>query len=203
MGEGYARDELLVDHAKILDGLGDPVLVVSRSFRIVYMNAAARARYGSPDLDDEATYCHKILHGSAKPCFETGTACPVCAVFETGGPSRAIHSHTAPNGAFAPEEVVTSPLRDGEGRVAFVIETVRSASELLESKEIVEHMRAELDLLRGVLPTCAGCKRIRSEEGRWEEIEVYVAKHSAAQFSHGLCPACVDRLYPGFQGKKD
>jgi hypothetical protein len=202
MSEGNARDELFIDHAKILDGIGDPVLVISRTFRVVYMNAAARARYGSPDLDDEATYCHAILHGSAKPCFETSASCPVCAVFETGGPSRAIHNHAVPGGAFAPEEIVTSPLRDAEGRVAFVIETVRGAAEFLESKEIVEHMRAELDLLRGILPTCAGCKRVRTEEGRWEEIEAYVTKHSAAQFSHGLCPQCVDRLYPDFKGKK-
>ena len=202
MGENGARDDLSLDHAKILDAVADPVLVISRSFRVVYMNAAARARYGSPDLDDEAAYCHRLLHGSASPCFENRASCPVCAVFETGAPSRAIHSHVGPAGAFAPEEITTSPLRDGEGRIAFVVESVRDAAELLASKEVVEHMRAELDLLRGVLPTCAGCKRIRSEEGQWEEIESYVAKRSGAEFSHGLCPRCVERLYPDYQGNK-
>ena len=72
-----------LDPARILDGLADPVLVISREFRVVYMNAAARTRYGSPDLHDEATYCHRILHDSVRPCHEVGTFCPVCAVFET------------------------------------------------------------------------------------------------------------------------
>jgi len=203
MGEGRARAGSPVDCAEILNGLGDPVLVIDRSFRVVYMNSAARRRYGSLTLDRETVCCHKVLHGSEKPCVEDGAFCPVRAVFETGAPSRAIHSHVGPDGAFVPEEIATSPLRDAEGRVAFVVESVRSASELLASKEVVEHMRVELDLLRGILPTCAGCKRIRTEEGNWEEIEAYVAKHSAAEFSHGLCPQCLDRLYPGFQGKKD
>ena len=202
MGEGEVGGGLPFDHAAILDGLGDPVLVVDRSFRVVYINAAGRKRYGSPELGGEAAYCHSMLHGLQRPCFEAGESCPVCAVFETGAPSRAIHSHVGTDGAFAPEEIITAPLRDGEGRVAFVVETVRGAAELLASKEVVEHMRAELDLLRGILPTCAGCKRIRTEDGEWQEIEAYVAEHSGAEFSHGLCPACVDRLYPEFHGKK-
>ena len=203
MSESGAHDGLHADCADILDGLADPVLVVSSELRVVYMNAAARRRYGSPELDDGPTYCHAILHGSARQCVEGGAFCPVRAVFETGAPSRAVHSHVGPGGAFAPEEIVASPLRDREGRVAFVVESIRSAAELLESKEVVEHMRTELDLLRGVLPTCASCKRIRTADGTWVEIEAYVAGHSTAEFSHGLCPRCVDRLYPGFHGKKE
>jgi hypothetical protein len=203
MAERVAGGGMPFDCAEILDGLGHPVLVIDRSFRVVYMNAAARTRYGSFDLDAEERYCHALAHGLDRPCFSTGEFCPVCAVFETGAPSRAIHSHVGKDGAFAPEEITTSPLRDGEGRVAFVVESVRDAAELLASKEVVEHMRAELDLLRGVLPTCAGCKRIRSEEGQWEAIESYVAKRSGAEFSHGLCPDCVERLYPEFKEKKE
>jgi hypothetical protein len=108
----------------------------------------------------------------------------------------------SPDGTFAAEEIVASPLFDADGRVAYVVEDVRGAAGLLASKEVVEHMRAELDLLRGILPTCAGCKRIRTDDGMWEQMELYVAKHSAAEFSHGLCPACVDRLYPDFREKK-
>jgi hypothetical protein len=203
MSERDPRELLEIDHAKILDSLGDPVLVISRSFRVVYMNAAARARYGSLDLVAQEAFCHGIMHGSPKPCFEDRTTCPVCAVFDTGAAARVVHNHVGPDGTLTPEEIVTSPLRDDGGGVAFVVESVRSAAQLLESREVVEHMRAELDLLRGVVPTCAGCKRIRTEEGRWEEMEEYLAKHSAAEFSHGLCPQCVDRLYPGFRGKKE
>jgi hypothetical protein len=189
------------DHALILDALSYPVLVISRGFRVVYMNAAARARYGEVDLDGEAAYCHSVLHGLPRPCHEDRAACPVCTVFDGGAPSRAVHEHRNAAGTFALEEIATSPLCSREGKVAYVVETVRDAAGLLVSKEVVDHMRAELDLLRGVLPTCAGCKRIRTEGGDWEAIESYVAKRSGAEFTHGLCPQCVDRLYPDYKEK--
>jgi len=49
---------------------------------------------------------------------------------------------------------------------------------------------AEVKVLRGILPICAQCKKVRSDEGGWEQIESYVRAHSNAEFSHGLCPDC-------------
>jgi hypothetical protein len=51
--------------------------------------------------------------------------------------------------------------------------------------------------LQGLLPICASCKRIRDDAGYWKEIEIYIHEHSEAEFSHGLCPECAARLYPG------
>jgi ABC-type sugar transport system permease subunit len=50
--------------------------------------------------------------------------------------------------------------------------------------------------LRGLLPICAACKRIRDDAGYWSEIETYIRDHSEAEFSHGLCPRCAASLYP-------
>lgn len=49
---------------------------------------------------------------------------------------------------------------------------------------------AEVKVLRGILPICANCKRVRTEEGGWDQIESYVRTHTNAEFSHGLCPDC-------------
>jgi K+-sensing histidine kinase KdpD len=49
----------------------------------------------------------------------------------------------------------------------------------------------EIKTLRGILPICAYCKKIRTETGSWVELENYVRKHSRAEFSHGICPGCV------------
>lgn len=57
---------------------------------------------------------------------------------------------------------------------------------------------AKVDTLQGLLPICANCKRIRDDEGDWQSIEAYVSDHSRAQFTHGLCPECINKLYPGF-----
>jgi len=52
---------------------------------------------------------------------------------------------------------------------------------------------AEIKVLKGILPICASCKRIRSDGGEWEQVESYVREHTNAEFSHGLCPDCAAR----------
>ena len=54
----------------------------------------------------------------------------------------------------------------------------------------------EIKTLRGIVPICAGCRKVRDDKGYWEQVEVYVEKRTDAQFSHGLCPECLGRLYP-------
>ena len=57
---------------------------------------------------------------------------------------------------------------------------------------------AEIKTLQGILPICANCKKIRDRQGDWNPLEVYIQKHSDAEFSHGICPQCVQEIYPGF-----
>jgi hypothetical protein len=59
----------------------------------------------------------------------------------------------------------------------------------------------EIKVLRGFLPICASCKKIRDDEGYWHQLEVYVTKHSEAEFSHGICPDCMRKLYPKYADK--
>ena len=56
---------------------------------------------------------------------------------------------------------------------------------------------AEVRTLKGIVPICAGCKKIRDDKGFWEQVETYVQKHTEAKFSHGFCPECVEKYYPG------
>jgi hypothetical protein len=55
---------------------------------------------------------------------------------------------------------------------------------------------SEVKTLRGFLPICAHCKKIRDDEGYWQQIEMYIQQRSEAQFSHGICPECARSLYP-------
>jgi len=55
---------------------------------------------------------------------------------------------------------------------------------------------ANIKTLRGLLPICASCKKIRDDNGYWHQIETYIRVHSEADFSHGICPECKIRLYP-------
>jgi len=61
---------------------------------------------------------------------------------------------------------------------------------------------SDLRVLQGILPICANCKKIRTDEGDWERLEEYVTGHSEAEFSHGICPECRVELYPNIDSKK-
>lgn len=56
----------------------------------------------------------------------------------------------------------------------------------------------ELRTLHGILPTCAHCRKIRDEQGTWHGMESYIAQHSEAEFSHGLCPECIPIFFPDY-----
>lgn len=58
--------------------------------------------------------------------------------------------------------------------------------------ELAEAM-VKVKQLHGLLPICATCKKVRNDQGYWEQIELYIESHSHAAFSHGICPECLDR----------
>ena len=60
---------------------------------------------------------------------------------------------------------------------------------------------AKLKVLSGFLPICANCKKIRDENGDWNQLETYIREHSEAEFSHGICPECSPMSLPGCSGK--
>ena len=54
---------------------------------------------------------------------------------------------------------------------------------------------ARIKVLRGLLPICSHCKKIRDDKNRWHAVEVYVKEHTNADFTHGICPECLKKLY--------
>ncbi|AKG52976.1 diguanylate cyclase/phosphodiesterase [Dehalogenimonas sp. WBC-2] len=68
-------------------------------------------------------------------------------------------------------------------------------TDITERKE-VEKALNEVKMLSGLLPICASCKQIRNDTGYWQSVESYISSHSQAEFTHGLCPDCIKKLYP-------
>lgn len=89
-----------------------------------------------------------------------------------------------------------------EGLITDVTE--RKNAEEEKEKLIDELKKALTDVkkLSGLLPICASCKKIRNDKGYWEQIEEYIRNRSEADFSHGICPDCVKKLYPGLYKEK-
>lgn len=68
--------------------------------------------------------------------------------------------------------------------------------------QALQQALSEVKTLRGFLPTCAHCKKIRDQEGHWRQIEEYIENHSEATFSHGVCPECVEIHYGDFRKER-
>lgn len=68
-----------------------------------------------------------------------------------------------------------------------------------ERKKLIHKLKedlADVKKLSGLLPICASCKKIRNEEGNWNQIEEYLSDRSEVKFSHGVCPECAKNMYP-------
>jgi len=75
----------------------------------------------------------------------------------------------------------------------------RRVNALLEEKSLaLKEAMADVKVLQGLLPICASCKKIRDEAGSWTRMEGYISDHSEAEFTHGICPECSEKLYPEF-----
>ena len=110
------------------------------------------------------------------------------------------------NGTLIPISLSAAPLHDSLGRVVGAVGllldiSARKASEAERSDALAtcQAALAEVDRLRGLLPICASCKKIRDEAGVWHAIETYVRDHADVEFSHGICPACKAELYPEYE----
>jgi len=72
---------------------------------------------------------------------------------------------------------------------------------VLAQDELKKIHDAEISTLKKLLPICAGCKKIRNDQGFWEQVEDYFSRHSETLFTHGLCPDCMRKLYPQYNAK--
>jgi hypothetical protein len=71
-----------------------------------------------------------------------------------------------------------------------------------ELERLVVARTAEIKTLHGILPICASCKKIRTDDGAWQQLESYISQHTDAAFSHGICTDCMTKLYPQFNSQR-
>jgi PAS domain S-box-containing protein len=95
------------------------------------------------------------------------------------------------------------PLLDAAGRVTSVVCISKDITERKrverEREQLIHELQgalAQVRTLSGLLPICANCKNIRDDQGYWIQIEAYIRDHSAAEFTHGICPGCREQYFP-------
>ena len=97
---------------------------------------------------------------------------------------------------------VTNDKGNVVGAMASFVDITRRKQTEMEREDLIRKLQtalAKIKTLRGLVPICASCKKIRDDKGYWHQLEVYIRDHSDAEFSHSICPVCADVLYPNLK----
>lgn len=144
-------------------------------------------------------------------CRQIQACCPRPVVIMTAYETSGLVSRASSAGAGA---YLVKPPNGREIDRAIAIATARFNDmqelrrlnrELVQINQVKESLIKELQealsniqTLSGLLPICSSCKKIRDDTGYWHQVEDYIRSHSDTEFSHGLCPDCLKKLYPEF-----
>ncbi|MGE4519777.1 MAG: PAS domain S-box protein [Desulfobacteraceae bacterium] len=114
-----------------------------------------------------------------------------------------LFQHRLSSGEIRDVEVYSGPMPlDGKNYLFSIIHDVTERLKVEREKEELiiklENALKEIRSLKGIIPLCSCCKKIRDDKGYWTQLEEYLLEHSDAEVSHGLCPDCMKRLYPDF-----
>ncbi len=95
-----------------------------------------------------------------------------------------------------------APVFNPKGELVAAVETLQDITKRKRLEEEKERLVNELSeasanikQLRGLLPICSTCKKIRDDKGYWKKLECYIEEHSSAEFTHSLCPACEEKFF--------
>ena len=99
------------------------------------------------------------------------------------------------------EAVVSEGRRECSAAMLDITDSYQTEAERDQLIQELQQALASVKSLSGLLPICASCKKIRDDQGYWEQVEAYISSHSEATFTHSLCPECCHKLYPEFEGR--
>ena len=111
------------------------------------------------------------------------------------------------DGSLVPNEISERivNVRDTSYVLKFVRDITERKQAEREREQLVDELQAALaqvKTLSGLIPICSSCKKIRDDKGYWNVLEAYTIEHSDAQFTHGVCPDCLKKLYPEYAAKQ-
>jgi PAS domain S-box-containing protein len=123
---------------RILESVGEGIIVVDKDYRIISANKSYCDRVGW-NLDDvKGSHCFEVSHRNERPCFLEGEDCPIKHTFETGEPATSLHIHRDVNSDPIYVEVRSYPLKDPSGNVVSAIEVI---TDITEKRKLEEQLR--------------------------------------------------------------
>jgi len=198
--------------AVLVQDSNDAITVQDLEGNIIVWNNGAQKMYGwsekqalqmnisqivPPDKAEEALgIIKKILAGKAITSFETKRLTADGRILDVWLTVTALVDEKS-----IPTHIATTE-RDITAQKHAIKEKTELIKQLQNINAQLQKSLAETRTLRGIIPICMLCKKIRNDKGFWEQVEVYVHNHTAADFSHGICPECLKTKFPKIYQKK-
>ncbi len=184
------------DRITLFDRISHPIIVLDNQCQIVDLNHAMIKLANRPKERMIGNKCYHMAAGGDKYCCESpGLTCPIDHALEKKQVVRFIQERKY-NKRPAQEEVVATPVFGDDKKIEYIILELSDISELVNTKEAVINLRDEVTSLKKIIPICASCKKIRDDEGFWQNVENYMSSRMQAQFSHSICPKCMKDKHP-------
>lgn len=177
-----------------VNAMSEWICIIDADFRIVRSNRAVGGLLGLPHEEVVGRTCYEAVHGTVDPI---GT-CPVPRMLRDR--RRATTEVHLADGRWL--SIAVDPLFGRSGAIEGAVHMVRDITDLktaqAEREALIQGLEAslrEVKTLKGLIPICASCRRIRESNGAWSQLETFVRNNFDADFSHGLCPECAAREY--------
>jgi len=192
--------------AAIVDSTGEAIFSQNMDGIITTWNAGARQLFGYTEAEALGRSVFIII-----PEFLRASTLEIFENLRNGKPIEHFETVRLRNDGVPMDVYLTiSPIKGADGRlmgassIAYDI-TERKKIEDERTKMIKElnETLSKVRTLSGLLPICASCKKIRDDQGYWQKLETFVHEHSNAEFSHSICPDCMENLYPDFTKPKE
>jgi PAS domain S-box-containing protein len=195
--ESVRRTSKMSDNEKawseaIIAAIGDGIRIIDTNFKILYENQKHKDLLG----DHVGEYCFSAYQQKERVC----EICPVVKAFNDGQIHKA--ERAVPTKADIIHLGITaSPLRDSTGRIIAGVVVARDITKrkLMEAdrEDLIVELKgalAKIKTLKGLIPVCAWCKKVRNDRGYWDKLENYMHENFDADFTHGICPECAEKM---------
>jgi PAS domain S-box-containing protein len=180
-----------------VNALSDWVCIIDLDFRIVRSNRAVENFLGITREDALGKTCFSLVHGTGARIDH----CPIPPMVQSR--RRAQTEVQLDDGRWL--SITADPLTDKDGKLSGAVHmvrdiTARKAAQAEREALIgqLEQTLSDVKTLKGLIPICSRCRRIRDNSGAWSPLEAFVRNNFDADFSHGLCPECAAREYAAY-----
>lgn len=183
----------ILPNKDILEAIGYAVSLQDKKFKIIYQNNMAKKIMGN----HIGEFCYKAFERSDVVCNK----CPLAMSYKDGRIHRVERRNPSRKNLVV--EITASVIKDSEENIIAGMEVVKNITRRKKLEKEREKLVTELQdalkkvkTLKGLLPICACCHKVRDDKDQWTKVDVYIRDHSEADITHGYCPECLKKQIP-------